>query len=194
MAEPTWSDYYAANEGRAPRDQLLEVLGRFSRPGNAVDLGCGAGIDTLAMLDRGWQVLAIDAEADAIERLRARAGDEPRLETRVASFADAEWPSADLVNAGYALPFCPPEQFDAVWARVVASVRPGGRFSGQLFGDHDEWAADPELSFQTREQALALLGPFELERFDEEDADGKTALGERKHWHVFHVIARRPAD
>ncbi len=145
------------------------------------------------MLRSGWRVLAIDAEPEAIERLVARVGDESRLETRVASFVDAEWPEADLVNAGYALPFCPPERFGAVWERVAASVREGGRFSGQLFGEHDEWAADPELTFLTRAEALALLEPFELERFDEEDEDGKTALGDAKHWHVFHVVARRTA-
>ena len=172
---------------------MLGALARFDAPGFGVDLGCGQGRDTLAMLRRGWRVLAIDAEEEAIARLRVRAGDEPRLETRVASFADAEWPEADLVNAGYALPFCPPEGFRALWQRVVASVRPGGRFSGQLFGDHDEWAADPELTFLTRAEALALLEPFELERFDEEDEDGKTALGDAKHWHVFHVVARRTA-
>ena len=172
---------------------MVGALRRFGAPGFAVDLGCGQGRDTLAMLELGWHVLAIDAEPEAIQRLRARAGDEPRLETRVASFVDAGWPDADLVNAGYALPFCPPEQFDEVWARVVASVRPGGRFSGQLFGDRDEWVNDPELTFLTRTDALRLLAGFELERFDEEDADGQTALGDAKHWHVFHVIARRTA-
>jgi len=170
---------------------VVGALGRFAAPGFGVDLGCGQGRDTLAMLARGWRVLAIDAEPDAIERLRARAGDEPRLQTRVASFVDTEWPPADLVNAGYALPFCPPERFDRFWARVVASVGPGGRFSGQLFGDRDEWVNDPALTFLTRSEALRRLGEFELERFDEEDEEGKTALGDAKHWHVFHVIARR---
>jgi SAM-dependent methyltransferase len=172
---------------------VLGALARFEAPGFAVDLGCGQGRDTFAMLQRGWHTLALDAHPEAIARLRERAPDEPRLETRVASFVDAEWPAADLVNAGYALPFCPPEHFDTVWARVVASVRPGGRFSGQLFGDRDEWAGDPELTFLTRDEALRRLEAFELERFDEEDADGKTALGDAKHWHVFHVVARRTA-
>jgi SAM-dependent methyltransferase len=172
---------------------VLGALDRFTQPGFGVDLGCGQGRDTREMLRRGWRVLAIDAEPEAIERLRAATGDEPRLETRVTSFVDAEWPAADLVNAGYALPFCPPEQFDAVWARLVASVRRGGRFSGQLFGDRDEWAGDGSLTFLTRDEALGRLEPFELERFDEEDEDGKTALGDPKHWHVFHVIARRAA-
>ena len=172
---------------------MLGALRRFGAPGFAVDLGCGQGRDTFAMLELGWRVLAIDAEPAAIQRLRAHAGDQPLLQTRVASFVEADWPEADLVNAGYALPFCPPERFDDVWARVVASVRPGGRFSGQLFGDRDEWANDPELTFLTRGDALGRLAGFELERFDEEDADGETALGDAKHWHVFHVIARRAA-
>lgn len=173
---------------------MLGALARFEAPGFGVDLGCGQGRDTFAMLKRGWCVLAIDAEPEAIERLRARAGDEPRLETRVASFAEAQWPEADLVNAGYALPFCPPAEFDGLWERLVASVRPGGRFSGQLFGDRDEWAGDDQLTFVSRDRALQLLEPFELERFDEEDEDGKTALGDAKHWHVFHVVARRTAE
>ena len=173
---------------------MLGALARFEAPGFGVDLGCGQGRDTFAMLKRGWRVLAIDAEPEAIERLRARAGDEPRLETRVASFAEAQWPEADLVNAGYALPFCPPAEFDGLWERLVASVRPGGRFSGQLFGDRDEWAGDDQLTFVSRDRALQLLEPFQLERFDEEDEDGKTALGDAKHWHVFHVVARRTAE
>jgi hypothetical protein len=48
-----------------------------------------------------------------------------------------------------------------------------------------------DLTFHTRAQALGLLDGLELERFDEVDEDGKTATGEPKHWHVFHVIARR---
>src|SRR4249919_300032 len=72
--DPTWSDYYDAGEGRAPRDLLLQALARFPEPGQAADIGCGAGIDTLAMLERGWRVYATDAEPEAVERLRRRAG------------------------------------------------------------------------------------------------------------------------
>ena len=37
----------------------------------------------------------------------------------------------------------------------------------------------------------ALLDGFDLERFDEVENDGQTALGEAKHWHLFHIVARR---
>ena len=33
----------------------------------AVDLGCGSGADTIALLKRRWRVLAIDGEAEAID-------------------------------------------------------------------------------------------------------------------------------
>jgi SAM-dependent methyltransferase len=189
-----WAAFYDAVAKRPPHETVVGALDRFGAPGFAVDLGCGDGRDTVEMLRRGWRVLAIDAEREAIARLRRRTEDAPELETLVAPFHEAEWPHADLVNAGFALPFCPPAQFDGVWRRIVASLRPGGRFSGQLFGDLDEWVGTRNLTFHTREQALDLLRGLELERFDEEEADGRTALGEPKHWHVFHIIARHPAD
>ena len=69
-----WTEYYDEHEGREPREMLLEVVDAFGagEERSAVDLGCGSGIDTLAMLRRGWRVFAIDAEEEAIERVRRR--------------------------------------------------------------------------------------------------------------------------
>jgi SAM-dependent methyltransferase len=192
MAEPTWSDYYEANDGRAPRDQLIDVLGRFDEPGNAVDLGCGAGIDTLAMLERGWRVLAIDAQAEAIERLRRRAPDHPMLDTRRSSMEDVDIPRADLVWASYSLFFCDPARFPDVWARIRAAIRPGGRFAGEILGERDTWASMDGHTAMRREDAEALLDGWTLERFEEEENDGEACAGP-KHWHLFHVIAHVPA-
>jgi tellurite methyltransferase len=186
-----WAAFYDAVAERPPHETVVGALDRFEATGFAVDLGCGDGRDTVEMLRRGWRVLAIDAEPEAIKRLERRAGAPATLETLVAPFDEADWPEADFVNAGFSLPFCPPGRFDGVWKRIVSSIRPGGRFSGQLFGDRDEWVGERDLTFHSRPQALALLEGLELERFDEVDEDGKTATGEPKHWHVFHVIARR---
>ncbi len=48
------------------------------------------------------------------------------------------------------------------------------------------------MSFQSRGEIEQLLDGWEVERLDELDQDGQTAVGERKHWHLFHVVARRP--
>ncbi len=204
-----WTRYYAA-AGGDPRPTLLAALERFDaepaeRERLAVDLGCGTGRDTLEALRRGWRVLAIDAQEEAVERLRQHddavvASD--RLQALVADFESARWPAADLVNASYALPFCPPEGFGALWNRIASSLASGGRFSGQLFGDHDEWAtcpprsdgdwsSPPAMTFHTRTEVDELLHDFEVEQLVEIDEDGATAVGDAKHWHLFHVVARK---
>jgi trans-aconitate methyltransferase len=185
-----WTRYYDA-AGVDARPTLMDAVGRFELPGFAVDLGCGTGRDTFELLRRGWRVLAIDAEAEAIERLRRSVPEHELLETDVARFDEARWPHADLVNSSFALPFCSPESFGDVWRRIVDSLPSGGRFSGQLFGERDEWVTQADMTFLTRAEAEALLHDFELERFDEHEEDGKTAVGEAKHWHLFHVVARK---
>ena len=191
-----WRDYYERTSGRPPRRTLLLALEHFGGDGDgrgAVDLGCGDGRDTVELLRRGWSVVAIDAEPAAIARLEARP-DLPKdaaLTTRVARFEDAGWPAVDLVNASFALPLCPRERFGALWARIVQSLRPGGRFAGQLFGERDEWAGEPGITHLSRAEVAQLLDGFAIELFEEEETDTATPYGKPKHWHLFHLVARK---
>jgi tellurite methyltransferase len=192
-----WADYYAAIADRAPRRTLLDALARFApsaSPLLAVDLGCGDGRDTIELLRLGWSVLAIDAEAAAIARLQSRADlpEGARLSCLCRRFEDAVWPAADLVNASFCLPLCPPERFPALWRRVLASLKPGGRFSGQLYGDRDGWAGRPGMTHLNRAAAERLLRDLRVELFEEEEADSVTPRGKPKHWHIFHIVAQRP--
>ena len=70
-----WARYYDAS-GDDPRKTLLAAVERFAAPGLAVDLGCGTGRDTVELLRRGWHVVAIDSEEEAISRLHAKTGDD----------------------------------------------------------------------------------------------------------------------
>jgi hypothetical protein len=106
-----WIGYHDAQEGREPREVLTEVLRAFDaegRVGSAVDLGCSDGTDSLA-LERGWDVLSIDAQADAIRRLRARHTDDvaARSTTVVSPMHAVDLPPTDLVFASFSVPFCP---------------------------------------------------------------------------------------
>ena len=77
-------------------------------------------------------------------------------------------------------------------------MKPGGRFAGQLFGVNDSWvnqSADGLLrTYHTRAEVESLLQSAGLvpEHFEEVEKPGKTAMGEDKYWHVFHIVARRP--
>jgi tellurite methyltransferase len=196
-ADFDWKDYYSRVSGHQPRPLAVEVVERFGQDTpatarQAIDLGCGTGEETIFLLAHGWHVLAIDREAAAFEHLTANLPPEAqeRLETQVASFEAAALAPADLIYAGYSLPFCPPRHFDALWRNIVTHINPGGRFAGQLFGMNDSWAAHPDMTFLTQARARALFDGFEIEHFQEEDADGESTLGP-KHWHIFHAIARK---
>ncbi|MBE9138075.1 class I SAM-dependent methyltransferase [Nodosilinea sp. LEGE 07088] len=197
-----WAEYYQVVTGRPPRETLLMALDHFNSEalscsrttvGFAVDLGCGDGRDTAELLRCHWRVLAVDGEPDAIALLRNNQNiDRTYLETRVQRFEDLTLPpDVDLINASFCLPFCPPSHFSELWREIETALRPGGRFCGHLFGDRDSWAVFPDLTHHTRQQIDQLLTHFEVELLNEEEHLGKTALGEEKHWHLYHIIARK---
>lgn len=192
-----WNDYYNNISGRQPRELMVDVLARFAgepsaTPRKAIDLGCGDGTETAFLLANGWHVLAVDSEPAAFEHLNSKmpAEAQERLQTQVAKFEEVTLSPADLIYAGFSVPFCHPQHFDAFWHKIVESLNPGGRFAGQLFGVNDTWASHDDMTFLTTEQARALFAAFEVEHFHEEDEDGRSTLGP-KHWHIFHVIARK---
>lgn len=192
-----WGAYYARVAGRPPRPTLLLAMQALGPGGGrlAVDLGAGGGRDTAALLAGGWRVRAIDASADAATALRANPdipADAP-LDIVCARFEDADWPTAGLVNASFALPLCPAARFPALWRRIVGSLVSGGCFAGQLYGERDSWAGDPTNTHLTRAEVNALLAGMDVLLLDEEESDGATPRGRPKHWHIFHIVARRPA-
>ena len=185
--------YYEGIAGRPPRPTLLQAADGFAEPGFAGDLGCGDGRDTIELLRRGWQVLAIDSSAQGIERLRSRP-DLPldaRLETRLARIEESDWLPADLINASFVLPLIAPEDFPAVWSRLGQRLREGGRFAGQLYGPRDGWAGRAGLTIHDRAEVDALTAGYEVERLEEVESDEPTAKGTPKHWHVFHLVLRK---
>jgi len=196
-----WTGYFKAIDGREPRDTLVEALARFDKepadsPRFAADLGCGEGRDSAALLRAGWKVHAIDGHPDGIRRLISRddLADPTRLTMQLAPFESVELPACDLLNASFSLPFCRPDQYETLWGKIVKSIRPGGRFSGQFFGERDSWAAIPDRSHHTREQVEQFLKPFTIEMMKEDERKGEDCDGSKKDWHVFHVVARKNAD
>jgi len=195
-----WPAYFDAVAGKPPRETLCRALDLFdadltfdAATAHAIDLGCGEGRDTMELLKRGWSVLAIDGHPDAIRRLvlRQDLAPTPRLRMQLTELESLELPPVRLVNASFTLPFCRPDAFDRLWRTIVDAIEPGGRFAGQIFGDRDTWAALPDRTHHTRDQAEALFRHFDLERFTEDEHDAADAQGQDKHWHVFHVVARK---
>jgi tellurite methyltransferase len=214
-----WPSYYAAVSIQPPRHTLIRTLTLFDREQRhesreprqseatsttvlrAADLGCGNGRDTILLLERGWQVLAIDAELQAMMTLRDRVQDHAchtpkfgqHLTTQSCAFADIDWPaSLQLINASFSLPFCPPDRFLGVWQAIRRVLQTGGWFCGQLFGDRDEWSVYDNVTSVSRSELLVLLQGAKILELEEEEYDGQTATGTPKHWHIFHIIVQFP--
>ena len=196
-----WENYYEKTGKRPPRETLLFALARFDEDNlkerktlRAVDLGCGNGRDTVEMLRRGWKVLAVDAELSAIEGINARVTGENKtlLETQVARFEGVILPKSELINSSFALPLVSPVDFPDLWDKILDALVPGGMVSCQLYGDRDSWGGNPTITCFAKSAIDALLFPLEVEYFREEEEDSTTPRGNSKHWHIYHIVARRP--
>jgi hypothetical protein len=137
-------------------------------------------------------VYAIDGHPDTERLVLATTDgtDRSRLTVGSLRFPEvAELPSADLIYAGYSLPYARPDHFPRLWSVVRKALRPGAWFAGNLFGDRDEWAGHPEETYLGEAEARALFDGLQIVRWRVEDGIGPAFSGP-KHWHVFDVIAR----
>jgi SAM-dependent methyltransferase len=191
-----WAAYYEKLRDRPPRKTLLFALDRFGAPppgALAIDLGCGDGRDIVELLRRGWRVVAVDSEPEALRQLAARNLPGAEGITPIAArLEEVPMPlGIQLVNSSFAMPLCEPEAFRTLWPRIREALPAGGRFSGQWYGVRDSWLGRSGMTFLEHDEALGLLDGLDLEMFEEEESDGVTPRGSPKHWHIFHIVARK---
>lgn len=184
-----WNSYYKAVQGRKPRKLFLEAL-PYANYGKALDAGAGDLTESQYLLEQGFSVVAVDSSQtseDLARGIKSNAFRFVRSELETFEFPKEEF---DLVTAQLVLPFVKPGHSERVFANIVALLKKGGVFVGQLFGPNDEWnTAGSDMSFHDREQISQMLEGLKIEKLLEEEADRKTAAGKQKHWHVFEVIA-----
>lgn len=195
----SWEKHYqkVQEKNLAPSATLAKAMDLFDEEKIdfliATDLGCGTGIDSIALIKSGWKVIAIDKQTQAIEELKKNVPDQyaTKLSIITGDFESISLSNVLLVNASFSLPFSRPENFSALWKKIVESILPKGRFAGHFFGVNDSWATDSEKTFHTKKQILNLFTEFDIEYFEEIEKAGKTIAGEEKKWHVFHIVAKK---
>ena len=188
----SWQDYFDTTLPM-PLHPLFNELEPYLPPGGkSVDLGCGVGHAVLFLADKGFEVDAYDGHAEALEKLRGRlTGQKVKLHHALLQDADLPEGTYDVVVAAYSLFFLEPDDFAEVWDRIARALKPGGLFVGELLGPNDDWAA--QFTTQNRAEVERLLEPYEVLFLEEVDRDGFVSQGDPKHWHVFHLIGRKPA-
>ena len=157
--------------------------------GRALELGAGVGHGAVFLQGKGFHVTAIDAEPEAVAILRSRLSDAEIIESRFEDIQLAEG-LYDVAVAGFSLFFLNQQEMAEFWPRLVSSIRVGGIFTGEFLGLHDDWVSEGYLG-QSEVEVHQCLKDFEILYWEEAERDGKTSQGTDKHWHVYHVIARR---
>ena len=118
------------------------------------------------------------------------------FEFKECTFESYNFPSEkfDLVNAHFSLPFTREADFNRVFSSMIGSIKTGGIFCGQLFGNLHEWAqvVRQDRNFHTNEQVRDLFKGMEIIEMKEVFDDWLPDLGNRiVKGHIFNIIARK---
>lgn len=182
-----WQGYHEDTKSKPPSKLLVEALSFVENKSKALDLGAGALVDSKYLLSLGFEVIAVDQE-----KFIEIPDDKFRFVKSL--FNEYEFPNNnfDLISAQFSLPFNGKEGFNILMGKLIASLKPKGIFTGQLFGLNDEWnTPESELVFHSKNQVIELLSGMEVLKLEEVDKDGKLSNGTPKHWHIFNIIARK---
>lgn len=189
-----WDKYHKITNNKPPRKNIIKFIDKYKDlTGNAIDLGCGGGCDTIYLIEHNWNVLSIDStDVENIIRNKLSYEKQDKFNFQVQKFEELHLPKCDLIISNNALPFCNKKYFYNMWKEISNSINSNGFFVGNFFGLKDEWNIhENKGTFLSKEDVTELFRDFDILEFDEIEKDRSTALGKIKHWHTFEVIARK---
>ena len=168
-----WDNHYATPRADPRANVRLTEVVADLEPGTALDLGSGAGGDTLWLARRGWRVTAADISGVAIARL-AELSRELGLSDRVTAERHdlaSTFPAGrfDLVSAHYLhTPFALPRA--RVLRQAAHALSPGGRLLVVDHGSVAPWSWDQDARFASADEVARSLeldaGEWTVERAD----------------------------
>lgn len=185
-------EYYKKTKNSNIPKNIRTFLNMKVKAGTCIDLGCGAGRDTVFLIKNGWKVIAIDKE-DTENIIRSSLNEEEQNSLKFVKqdFENVILEPCNLLVANASLSFCHKKYFNEMWNKIISSITEDGYFVGNFFGINDTWAKRDNMTFFTKDEVLNLFNSFEIINFKEVEKDGKTALGVNKHWHLFNVISKK---
>lgn len=121
--------YFEKTKNASPHNNIREFIQIENKSGNAIDLGCGSGRDTIFLIKNSWNVLAIDRE-DTREIIEQKLDTEElkRFEFSCQNFESIHLKESNLIVANYSIPFCSKNYFNEFWNEIVSSIVEGRIF------------------------------------------------------------------
>lgn len=116
--------YYDNTEVDIPHKNIKYFIEKIqTKEGNAIELGCGAGRDTIYLIKNNWNVLAIDRE-DVEKRITKRLNNDElkRFKFKKEEFEKLNLEKNNLLVANFSLPFCNKDKFNELWNKINESI------------------------------------------------------------------------
>ncbi|MDO5557040.1 MAG: methyltransferase domain-containing protein [Clostridia bacterium] len=126
--------YYKLTENLNAHQEVIELVEKLNKKGVAIDLGCGAGRDTVYLIKNGWRVIAIDSiNTSEIINTKLNSTENKNLDFVERDFVKVDLPENDLTVAYFSLQFCKKDDFYELWQRIRGSINKSRIFCGYLF-------------------------------------------------------------
>lgn len=121
--------YYENTENALPHPMVKKFIDMNNNPKYAIDLGCGAGRDTIYLIKNGWKVLAIDKE-NTKEIIASKLDGEElkKFDFKCQEFEKIELEKNNLLVANFSIPFCNKKYFNEFWNKISDSILKGRIF------------------------------------------------------------------
>ena len=116
--------YYENTKNALPHDNIKEFIKIHTKPGKAIDLGCGTGRDTVFLIKNNWDVLAIDREEEVKNIIIDKLNKEELKKFNFISknFENIELEKNNLIVANFSIPFCNKKDFNELWNKIINSI------------------------------------------------------------------------
>lgn len=126
--------YYENTEGALPNLIVKKFIDMNIKPTKAIDLGCGAGRDTIFLINNGWKVLSIDKE-NTKEMISSKLDNEKikKFRFKNQSFEDIKLEKTNLLVSNFSIPFCDKEHFNEFWKKITDSILKDRIFCWEFF-------------------------------------------------------------
>ena len=115
--------YYENTENALPHSIVKKFIEMNVKPLKAIDLGCGAGRDTIFLIKNGWEVLSIDRE-NTKDIITNNLDNEEikRFRFDIQNFENIKIEKNNLLVANFSIPFCSKDYFYEFWRKIEDSI------------------------------------------------------------------------
>lgn len=196
--ENYFNEFHKLTINQKPRDMAIETNKFIQNNSTILDLGCGAGNDSIYFACNKHKVIAVDIVTKILEK---NLNDIPtniskNIQIVEENIINMNFPKTNVIYSSLTLPFLGKENFNTLFLKIKNSLPSKGIISIDLFGQDDEWnTKNSSLVFHNLEEIKNIFQNFEILKINELQKLG-TCMGENgkpipKFWHRYHIIAKK---